>query len=66
MYGQSYRLSRRYSISVDAFNLTSAKASDIDHFYTSSLPGEPPAGIDDIHTHPLEPFTIRASFTASF
>jgi hypothetical protein len=51
---------------VDAFNLTNAKASDIDYLYTSRLPGEPAEGIDDIHTHPLVPLTLRASFTASF
>ncbi len=62
----SYRLTPRYSLTLDAFNLTNSKASDIDYYYASRLPGEPLAGVDDIHTHPLEPFTLRASFTASF
>lgn len=62
----SYRLTPRYSLTLDAFNLTNSKASDIDYYYTSRLPGESLAGVDDIHTHPLEPFTLRASFTASF
>ena len=57
---------RRYTLALEAFNLTNAKVSDIDYFYTSRLPGEPAAGVDDIHTHPLEPFTLRASFSASF
>ena len=51
---------------MDVFNLTNAKASDIDYFYPSRLPGEPSAGVDDIHTHPLEPRTVRASITATF
>jgi hypothetical protein len=60
------RLTPRCSIVLEAFNLTNARVSDIDYYYTSRLPGEPAAGIDDIHTHPLEPFTLRAAFTASF
>jgi hypothetical protein len=49
----TYRLTPRYSLTLDAFNLTNAKASDIDYYYTSRLPGEPAEGIDDLHTHPL-------------
>jgi outer membrane receptor protein involved in Fe transport len=62
----SYRLAPRYSLNLDVFNLTNAKVSDIDYYYTSRLPGEPLAGFDDVHTHPLAPITFRASFTASF
>jgi outer membrane receptor protein involved in Fe transport len=62
----AYRLSSRYSVAVDAFNLTNAKVSDIDYYYASRLQGEPAEGVNDIHTHPLEPFTLRASFSASF
>ncbi len=61
-----YRINPRFSLTVDLFNLTNAKVSDIDYFYRSRLPGEPSEGVDDIHTHPLEPFRVRASFTASF
>jgi hypothetical protein len=60
------RLSPRYTLKVDVFNLTNARASDIDYFYTSRLPGEPLEGIDDLHTHPLQPRTVRASITATF
>jgi outer membrane receptor protein involved in Fe transport len=62
----AYRLSKRYSLALEAFNVTNAKVSDIDYYYTSRLPGEPADGVADIHTHPLEPFTLRASFSASF
>ena len=62
----SYRLSPRYTLNVDVFNLADAKASDIDYFYPSRLPGEPAEGVADIHTHPLEPRTLRASISASF
>jgi hypothetical protein len=62
----SYRLASRYRFAVDVFNLTNAKVSDIDYFYTSRLPGEPLEGVADLHQHPLEPFTVRASISASF
>ena len=48
------------------FNLFDRKASDIDYFYTSRLQGEPAAGIDDVHFHPVEPRRFRASLVASF
>jgi outer membrane receptor protein involved in Fe transport len=62
----SYRASSRYTLSLDVFNLANARASDIDYFYSSRLPGEPLAGVLDLHTHPLEPRTIRASIAATF
>jgi hypothetical protein len=42
------------------------RTSDIDCYYTSRLPNEPVAGVGDIHTHPIEPFTVRASLVLSF
>jgi hypothetical protein len=51
---------------LDAFNLLDAAASDIDYFYTSRLPGEPLDGVDDIHTHPTLPRTLRASVRVRF
>jgi hypothetical protein len=61
-----YRIAPRYRLNVDVFNLTNAQVSDIDYFYASRLPGEPLEGIEDLHTHPLEPFTVRASLSVSF
>ena len=51
---------------VDVFNLFNAKVSDIDYYYTSRLPGEPPEGINDIHTHPQEPFEVRVTLNMNF
>jgi outer membrane receptor protein involved in Fe transport len=62
----SWRLNRRYMLSIDVFNLTDAKASDVDYYYVSRLPGEPAEGVADIHTHPLESRSVRASLAASF
>jgi outer membrane receptor protein involved in Fe transport len=61
-----YRIDERFSVNADVFNLTRAKASDVDYFYRSRLPGEPREGVDDIHSHPFPPFRVRASFAVSF
>jgi len=47
---------------LDAFNLLDSDDDDIAYFYESRLPGET-AGVEDIHFHPLEPRSIRASVT---
>jgi hypothetical protein len=60
------RLSRRLSLIADAFNLLNARQSDADYFYTSRLPGEPDAGVDDVHTHPALPRTARITFQVGF
>jgi outer membrane receptor protein involved in Fe transport len=61
-----YQVNKRWSVALDVFNVFDANVSDIDYFYTSRLPGEPDAGIDDIHTHPAEPRSFRGSVTFNF
>lgn len=51
---------------VDVFNIFNAKVSDIDYYYTSRLPGEPPGGVNDIHTHPQEPIEARVTLEMRF
>lgn len=47
---------------LDVFNLLDAEDNDIAYFYESRLAAEP-APIEDIHFHPLEPRSWRASVT---
>jgi hypothetical protein len=61
-----YRLSRSLRVTLDVFNLLNATDSDVDYFYTSRLPGEPLAGIADIHSHPALPRTARVTFVLGF
>jgi outer membrane receptor protein involved in Fe transport len=61
-----YRLSPAWRLSLDVFNLFDRKASDIDYYYRSRLPGEPAAGVEDIHFHPVEPRTFRLTVSARF
>jgi hypothetical protein len=59
-----YALNERWSVVLNIFNLLDTRASDIDYYYTSRLPGEPLTGVNDIHTHPAEPREFRISLTA--
>ena len=61
-----YKLTDSLTVTVDIFNLLDQQNSDIDYFYTSRLPGEPPSGVDDIHTHPAEPREFRVALAAKF
>lgn len=54
-----YRISSRARVVLELFNIFDADASDIDYFYRSRLPGEPAAGIEDLHTHPALPRSAR-------
>jgi outer membrane receptor protein involved in Fe transport len=53
-------------LTLDVYNLFNTQASDIDYYYTSRLPGEPLAGVDDVHFHPVDSRTIRAGLTVTF
>ncbi|HEX7154247.1 MAG TPA: TonB-dependent receptor [Thermoanaerobaculia bacterium] len=61
-----YAIAPRLRLSVDVFNVLNAEVSDIDYFYTSRLPGEDAAGVDDVHFHPVEKRAVRVGITTSF
>ena len=54
------------SLVLELFNIFNADASDIDHFYTSRLPGEASGGVEDIHTHPAPPRSARIGLQLLF
>jgi outer membrane receptor protein involved in Fe transport len=61
-----YEFNKNWKVQAELFNLLDRKDSAIDYYYTSRLPGEDAAGIDDIHFHPVEPVNFRMSLTATF
>lgn len=61
-----YQPSATWSLGLELFNLANAKTSDIEYFYASRLQGEPAGGVNDVHTHPAEPFSARATLTWKF
>lgn len=61
-----YKFDNGFRVHLDALNLLNSKASQIDYYYTSRLPGEPAAGVNDVHFHPVEPFALRLTAAATF
>lgn len=61
-----YQVLRNARVNVDVFNALDAAVSDIDYYFASRLPGEPPEGVEDIHFHPAVPRTIRVSLIVGF
>ena len=61
-----YRLARHVRVNLEVFNLANASVSDIDYYFRSRLPHEPLAGVEDIHTHPAVPRTLRVTLAVGF
>ena len=53
-----YAFGNGLRLSLEAFNLLDERASDIEYFYESRLPGETEP-VEDIHFHPHEPRALR-------
>ncbi len=62
--GGAYEFGRN-EIKIDILNLFESEDRDITYFYESQLRGEP-AGVADLHFHPVEPRQIRVSFRTRF
>jgi hypothetical protein len=66
-YGRiGYRIDSRTRVTLDGFNLFNRRASDIDYYYASRLPGEDAEGVGDHHFHPVEPRTLRLTLSKNF
>lgn len=65
-----HHIGRTWTLSAEIFNLLNRKDSEIDYFYPSRLPGEPPGpadgGTNDVHFHPVDPISFRIALTARF
>ena len=61
-----YQATPHLRVNVEMFNLGNSKVSDIDYYSASRLPGEPLAGVDDIHPNMAVPRTVRVSMIVAF
>ena len=59
-----YAFGKRLKLQVDAFNIFNRKDSDIAYFYAPRLPGEPVAGVNDVHFHPVKLRSLRLTLIA--
>lgn len=48
-------------VQLTLLNVLNERASDIQYFYNSRLPGEAAGGVGDVHFHPVEPRQLRVS-----
>ncbi|MGK5055718.1 TonB-dependent receptor [Janthinobacterium sp. LB2P49] len=62
----AYQCNRKTRLSLDVFNLFNKRASDIDYYYASRLPGEATDGVSDRHFHPVEPRSVRLTLSYAF
>jgi hypothetical protein len=52
-----------FDLRLEALNLFDSESDDITYYFASRLPGEPAAGVEDVHFHPIEPRTLRLHLT---
>jgi hypothetical protein len=55
-----------WELALEVLNLADSGDHDIDYFYASRLQGEPAAGVEDLHYHPILPRTWRLSVERAF
>lgn len=60
-----YEFTRRVRAALEVYNLFDTEASGIDYYYESQLQGEA-APVADVHFHPIESRTLRASVAVGF
>jgi hypothetical protein len=60
-----YRIGKDMQLELEGFNLANRRDSAIDYYYASRLAGELEPR-EDIHFHPIEPRTLRISFTKTW
>jgi len=48
------------------YNILNKHANAAEFWYIDRLPGEPAAGVADVHIHPLEPRSVRVTLTKGF
>jgi outer membrane receptor protein involved in Fe transport len=61
-----YALPENWSAGLGIYNLFNARAAAAEFWYVDRLPGEPAAGVADIHEHPLEPIMARFTLAKKF
>jgi len=61
-----YKLDNGWSAQLAIFNLFDSHDNAADFFYADRLPGEPAAGVEDLHIHPLEPRAFRFTVSKTF
>jgi outer membrane receptor protein involved in Fe transport len=61
-----YAFESGWNLALGVYNIMNTKANAAEFWYIDRLPGEPAAGVADIHFHPLEPASVRLTVSKKF
>ena len=61
-----YEIGAGWSASLGVYNILNKHADAAEFWYIDRLPGEPAAGVADLHVHPLEPISARLTIARKF
>ena len=61
-----YKFGDGWGAVLGVYNLLNTKANAAEFWYVDRLPGEPAAGVADVHIHPLEPISARLALSKKF
>jgi outer membrane receptor protein involved in Fe transport len=61
-----YAFAKDWRVGLGLYNILNRRANAAAFWYIDRLPGETPAGVADVHTHPLEPLAARLTLSKSF
>jgi hypothetical protein len=61
-----FAFAKDWRVGLGVYNILNRHANAAEFWYIDRLPGEPPAGVADVHTHPLEPLAARLTISKSF
>ncbi|WP_027672211.1 TonB-dependent receptor [Rheinheimera baltica] len=57
---------QQWQLAIEVLNLFDSADNDIDYYYTSRLTAEAPEGVEDTHSHPIAPRSVRFKLSYRF
>jgi hypothetical protein len=61
-----YFIGDKWNVGLGLYNILGVRANAADFWYIDRLPGEPADGVADVHSHPIEPRTVRVTLSKIF
>jgi TonB dependent receptor/TonB-dependent Receptor Plug Domain len=61
-----YTFANNWNVGLGLYNILGVRANAADFWYIDRLPGEPADGVADVHSHPIEPRTVRVTLSKIF
>jgi len=61
-----YSFDSGWGVALGVYNILNTRANAMEYWYIDRLPGEPAAGVADVHIHPLEPISARLTLSKRF